>query len=131
MRTLLFFLIFALSIGSLFSQPDTLKAPHNGRIQAYMNHRIEVVGCNDYLEIYFYDKSMNPINNNFGVTGDAKFYTTDQVFTSSPFVNYGADGFTARIATPDFAYVRITATIAGQVVTAKFGNECRATLGKQ
>lgn len=129
MKTLLFSLFFALSVGTLFSQNDTLNAPHNGRMQSYLNYRIEVVGCNDHLELYFYDKNMNPINNGFGITGDTKFYYSDQVFTSVPFVKYGADGFTSRIPSTDFIYVRITATIAGQPVTAKFGNECRASLG--
>src|SRR5438552_45563 len=130
MKNLLFSVLFALSLFS-YGQTDTTIGPHKGRLESYTNYKVEVVGCNDYLEVYLYDRKMMPIHNNYGVAGDVKFFYPNEVFSSSPFVHYGADGFTAKIPTPDYMYCRVTATINGQVVTVKFNNECSASVGKQ
>nr|AIA16713.1 hypothetical protein [uncultured bacterium] len=94
MKKILFFLLLTLQLG-VFAQVDTLRGPHGGRIHSYMDYRIEMVGCNDYLEIYLYNKVMDPLNN-YGVLGDVKFYYPNEVYSSSPLVPYGADGFTAQ-----------------------------------
>lgn len=125
MKALLFSLLLFLAALPAFAQPDTTIGPHNGRVYSYTNYRIEAVGCNEFLEIYIYNKFMEPLNN-FGAGGDIKFYYQNQTFISSPLTPYGSDGFTAKIPSNDFSYARLTLTIDGQPVTAKFGNECVA-----
>lgn len=127
MKKILFFLLLTLQLG-VFAQVDTLRGPHGGRIHSYMDYRIEMVGCNDYLEIYLYNKVMDPLNN-YGVLGDVKFYYPNEVYSSSPLVPYGADGFTAKIPSPIYYNSRVTMNFAGQALTAKFDNVCSATVG--
>lgn len=124
----LLFIIFSFLILSMHAQSDSL-GPHKGRMQRYLKYHIELVGCNDYIEVYFYDQGMNVLNNKYGIRGDVKYYQPDQTFAEVPLTEYGADGFTAHMPTPDYAYCRITAMIAGQPVTAKFNNECTAAVG--
>jgi hypothetical protein len=125
MKSLLFSLLLALVSLPAFAQPDGTFGPHKGRVYSYTNYRIEAVGCNEFLEIYIYNKDMQPLNN-FGATGDVKFYYQNQTYTSSPLTPFGSDGFTAKIPSTDFSYARLTLTIDGQPITAKFGNECVA-----
>jgi len=129
MKNLLLFILFTFLASGLFAQTDTTRGPHTGRIESYANYRIEVLGCNDYLEVYFYDKKLQPIHN-YEITGDVKFYFAGEVFSSVPLTRYGADGFTARIPSPDFYYCRVTASIGGQPISAKFMNVCNISVGR-
>lgn len=127
----LLFTIFFLTALLLKSQSDTTLGPHKGRMQTYLKYHIELVGCNDYIEVYFYDHAMNLLNNKYGISGDVKYYLADQTFSEVPLTAYGADGFTARMPTPDYVYCRVSAIVTGQPVTAKFNNECTAPVGSK
>lgn len=126
----LLLILFSLSIFYVHAQSDSL-GPHKGRLQHYLKYHVELVGCNDYIEVYFYDQNMNVLNNKYGIAGDVKYYHPDQTFSDVPLVEYGADGFTARMPTPDYVYCRITATVAGQPISVKFNNECTAPVGSK
>jgi hypothetical protein len=130
-KSVSFLLFLTMLLPNLKAQVDSALGPHEGKIKIYGNYRVEVIGCNDYLEIYFYDKNLNPINNDFGIEGAAKFFYYNETNSTSAFVHYGADGFTAKISTQDYMYCQITATINGQVITAKFENECHVPGGKK
>ena len=72
---------------------------------------------------------MQPVHN-YGVVGDVKFFFPDEVYSSVPMAYYGTDGFTAKIPSNVFFYYRITATVGGQPITAKFNNECSQSVQK-
>jgi len=129
MKKILLSLLLMLAVPGLRAQSDTLIGPHKGLIQTYTDYRIELVGCNDYLEIYIYTKKMNPIHNQHA-TGDVKYFYQSGEYSSSPLALYGADGFTAKIPSADYVYARVTALIDGVTLTAKFDNKCITNLGK-
>lgn len=120
---ILLFSLFLMAAMTASSQADNSFGPHKGRVYAYMNYRVEVLGCNEFIEVYIYNKDMQALNN-FGATGDVKFYYQNQTYVSAPLTAFGSDGFTARIPSTDFSYARLTLMIDGQPVSVKFGNEC-------
>lgn len=118
----LFVLLFVFVTSVSWAQ-DTLRGPHNGSIQPAGDFRIEAMGCNEYLEIYIYDKYMEPMLN-YGITGDVKYYKQNDVATTEKLVNYANDGFTAKFPDYYFTSFKVTLQIKGVPVSAKFKNEC-------
>ncbi|HWY37211.1 MAG TPA: hypothetical protein VNY73_01535 [Bacteroidia bacterium] len=108
---------------SSYSQQDSAIGPHQGHLVRAGEYHIELLGCNDYMEIYVFDKDMGPIHN-YGMTGDVKFYYTGETYLSSPLSYYGNDGFTAKIASTNFIYCRVSLDVFGKFINAKYENEC-------
>ncbi|MHB8260231.1 MAG: hypothetical protein ACYDCN_05630 [Bacteroidia bacterium] len=113
----------------LKAQGDDL-GPHGGRLKTVGNYKIELFGCNDYLEIYLFDGALNAINNN-NLSGTVEFLYTAKATLSSPLVHYGMDGFTAKIPANTFLYSKPSFNMNGTfIVTEKFENECLMSAGK-
>jgi hypothetical protein len=117
------FLAFSLTASA---QKDTLIGPHQGRLFKSGAYRLEVLGCNDYLEIYLYDSDREAILN-YGIHGNVEFYYKGETYLNAPVVCYGEDGFTAKIASPDFLYAKVSLVVYGNFVYVKFENECSIT----
>ena len=112
-------LLFSLS----FAQQSNL-GPHGGRIKTAGKYKVELLGCDNYLEVYLYDADTNAVNNK-EVTGSIEFYYNSEASLNSTLVRYGMDGFTARIPNNTFFYSKVTFDINGLLlVTEKFDNEC-------
>lgn len=118
----LFVILFFLSTDFIEAQ-DTLHGPHKGVIAVAGDYRIEAMGCNEYLEVYLYDKFMEPMLN-YGMSGDVKYYKQTDVGTSEKLVYYANDGFTAKFPEYNFSYFKVTIFIKGAPFSAKFKNEC-------
>lgn len=114
----LFFLATALNA----QQKNT--GPHGGRLKTTGNYKIEILGCDNYIEVYLYDEDTNAISNN-DINGNIEFYYSQQATLVGMLVRYGMDGFTAKIPINTFLYSRPTLNISGKiVVTEKFENQC-------
>ncbi|HEX7414186.1 MAG TPA: hypothetical protein VF411_09085, partial [Bacteroidia bacterium] len=115
-------------VGMLEAQENGI-GPHGGRLKTASNYKIEVFGCNDYLEIYLFDGALNAINNN-NLSGTVEFFYTAKATLSSPLVHYGMDGFTAKIPANTFLYCKPSFNMNGMfIVTEKFENECLMSAG--
>jgi len=99
------------------------RGPHNGPVAVAGDYRIETIGCDEYLEIYLYDKFMGPLLN-YGITGDVKFFKNDNAGIGAPIVLYGNDGFTAKFPEYYFSYYKVTVNIKDLTISARFNNEC-------
>lgn len=123
MKSIILLFALFLSLQPIKAQQSTL-GPHGGRLKTAGNYKIELFGCDNYLEIYLFDRDSNTINNT-GITGTIEFYYTGEATLSSTLVHYGMDGFTAKIPNNTFLYSKPSFNINGQfVLTEKFENEC-------
>lgn len=122
MRTF-FFAFLSLCGFSLSAQKDSLRGPHNGAVAIIGEYRLEATGCDEYLEVYVYDKYMEPMLN-FGISGEVLFFKNDNASTGSKLVMYGNDGFTAKFPEYYFPYYKVSVKIQSVTYTAKFRNEC-------
>jgi len=116
-------LLVAFLVACLLTQAQTERGPHNGVVASAGDYKVEVLGCNEYLEVYLYDKFMGPLLN-YGITGDVKFFKEENVGTGSKLVNYGNDGFTAKFPDYPFAFFKVTFKIQSVTYSATFKNEC-------
>ena len=122
-------ILLILVTGVLKAQQDGLGS-HGGRLKTVGNYKIELFGCNDYLEIYLFDGALNAINNN-NLNGTVEFFYTAKATLSSPLAHYGMDGFTAKIPANTFLYCKPSFNMNGMfIVTEKFENECLMSAGK-
>ena len=98
--------------------------PHGGRLKRTGNYQIELFGCDNYLEVYLFDRDTNAINNN-DIKGTVVFYYSGEASLSSTLIRYGMDGFTAKIPTDTFLYCKPSFDIKGEyIISDKFENEC-------
>jgi hypothetical protein len=124
MRTIFVSLLcFAASLG--LSQPQE-RGPHNGFVSTAGEYKMEALGCDEYLEVYLYDKWMSPLLN-YGIAGEVQFLRKDGSGTSEKLVLYGNDGFTAKFPEYDFTTFKVTLAVKGVYISARFRNECVAS----
>ena len=98
--------------------------PHGGRLKTVDAYKIEVSGCDNYVEIYLFDSDTNAINNDH-ISGQVEFVYANEAVLISPLIHYGMDGFTAKIPKDTFLYSKPSLTVNGTfIVTEKFENEC-------
>lgn len=110
-----------------FAQQDA-RGPHNGFVASAGDYRIEALGCDEYLELYLYDKWMSPILN-YGVSGEVHFERPDGSGTREKLVLYGNDGYTAKFPEYYFTTFRVTLSVKGIYISARFRNVCVAAAG--
>lgn len=121
MKNLLFSLFFW---GPMFIySQDGTRGPHKGALASTGDYKIEALGCSEYLEIYVYDKFMEPMLN-FGIVGDVVYYKGKEAGTTAKLVNYGNDEFTAKYPEYYFTDFKITIKIKDVTYSARFKNEC-------
>ncbi len=121
-------IIVLLSLLFFFSQVICAQqkdiGPHGGRLKTTGNYRIELFGCENYLEVYVFDIDNEAINN-ANIKGDVEFFYQNQATLSYLLVKYGMDGFTAKIPVTTFYQCRVSLDINSEfIVTEKFDNEC-------
>src|ERR1700758_483984 len=75
---ILLFLIFSIQV--VKAQQNGL-GPHGGRLKTTGNYKIELFGCDDYIEVYLFDKDVNAISNN-NITGAVEFFYSGQATLS-------------------------------------------------
>lgn len=102
---------------------ELIRGPHGGSVAIIGEYRLEALGCDEYLEIYLYDKYMSPMLN-YGSGGDVQFFKSDNVSTSEKLVLYGTDGFTAHFPEYYFQQFKVNIKVNGVIYTARFKNEC-------
>ena len=101
--------------------------PHGGRLKTEGNYKIELFGCENYLEVYIFDIDTEAVNN-ANIKGNVEFFYRDQATLSYPLVKYGMDGFTVKIPITTFFQCRVSLDINSEfIVTEKFDNECLNT----
>jgi hypothetical protein len=119
--------IFIVSLALLstvwLNAQETKRGPHNGAVAAAGEYFVETSGCDEYLEVYIFDKYMEPMLN-YGISGEVKYLKGDNAGTSVPLVLYGNDGFTAKFPDYNFSIYKVTLNIKGVPCTAKFNNSC-------
>jgi hypothetical protein len=118
----LFITLLLLSVFITNAQ-DTLHGSHKGKVVISGNYRIEAFGCEEYVEVFIYDKFMEPLLN-YGIIGDVKFFKQGDISTGAKLVYYSNDGFTAKLPEYDFQYFKVTVQIQGVPYSAKFRNDC-------
>jgi hypothetical protein len=117
-------IILLIYFGQAISAQQNGFGPHGGRLKKVGKYKIELFGCDNYLEIYLYNADTNAINNN-GIVGNIEFYYDGSATLISPITHYGMDGFTAKIPVKTFTYCKPALDINGEIiVTEKFENEC-------
>lgn len=120
MRTIFLTIVFLVST---LAYAQGKRGPHNGLVMPAGEYNIETIGCDEYLEIYLFDKYMEPMLN-YGTSGEVKFFKVDNSGTSVPLVLYGTDGFTAKFPEYNFSTYKVTLVIKGTPYSAKFSNQC-------
>ena len=121
-------IIIALLLFALTTNAQQLGlGPHGGRLKIAGNYKIELLGCENYLEVYVFDIDTEAVNN-ANIKGNIEFFYRDQATLSYPLVKYGMDGFTAKIPITTFFQCRVSLDINSEfIVTEKFDNECLNT----
>ena len=97
---------------------------HGGRLKTAGNYKIELFGCENYIEVYVFDIDNEAINN-ANIKGNVEFFYQNQATLNYPLVKYGVDGFTAKIPATTFYQCRLSLDMNSEfIVTEKFDNEC-------
>jgi len=123
-------IIFLIFFTQAFRAQQNGLGPHGGRLKSVGNYKLEVFGCDNYLEIYLYDRDTSAISNN-DIVGNVEFYYNGSATLTSLLTKYGIDGFTAEIPVNTFIYSKPALDINGEIiVTEKFENECLLNAGK-
>lgn len=126
MKRVICILFFVLGFLSARAQSDTTLGPHKGKMHGVDNFKVEVLGCNDYLEVFIYDSNMVPIPNS-SVVAEVKFFYPDEMYVTVPMNYFNQDGYAAKIPSIDFFYGRLTFDLRGKLLSFKFDNSCLAT----
>ena len=125
--TIIFLLVF--SVQALKAQQNGI-GPHGGRLKTTGNYKTELFGCDNYIEVYVFDRDTNAISNN-DISGTVEFFYSGQATLSCPLTHYGIDGFTAKIPINTFLYSKLSLNInGGFIITEKFENECSINANK-
>src|ERR1700751_4441603 len=106
---IIFLLVF--SVQALEAQQNSISL-HGGRLKTTGDYKIELFGCDNYVEVYVFDRDTNAISNN-NITGTVEFFYNGQATLSCPLSRYGMDGFTAKIPVNTFLYSRLSLNING------------------
>ena len=123
MKTVAFIVVLVFSLQALNAQQNGF-GPHGGRLKTVGGYKIELLGCDNYLEIYLYNADTSAISN-YGIKGNVEFYYSGTATLSSPLAHYGMDGFTAKIPVNTFMYCKPSFDIKSDlIITEKFENEC-------
>ena len=120
--------ILLLFNSTLNAQQDDY-GPHKGRLKKSGNYRIELIGCNNYLEFYLFDVDTQAIDNS-SIIGNVIFIYDAKSSLNKPLMHYGIDGFTVQIPTNTFLYCKPSFNVNGVIVTAKFENDCQINANK-
>ncbi len=72
MKTIITAVLFVCLTYGIKAQ-EALTGPHGGRMKIAQGFRVEVVGCENYIEIYIFNEALEPLFNN-GITGDVTFF---------------------------------------------------------
>lgn len=112
-----------LTASSVVLAQEFERGPHNGFVATAGEYKIEALGCDEYLEVYLFDRWMSPLLN-YGVSGEVQYLKPDGSGTAEKLVLYGNDGFTAKFPEYYFSSFKIVIAIKGVYVTARFKNEC-------
>ena len=104
--------------------------PHGGRLKNAGIYKIELLGCDNYVELYLFDSDTEAINNT-NISGEVAFYYSSQSSLYSHLTHYGMDGFTAKIPVNTFSFCKVSLNVNGAfILSEKFENECLVKLGK-
>jgi hypothetical protein len=76
MKNIVVILFLIFSFQALQAQKNGL-VPHGGRLKSVGNYKIELFGCDDYIEVYLFDRDTNSISNN-DITGAVEFFIADK-----------------------------------------------------
>lgn len=99
--------MYVLPLFFLFLLSQTIKAqdpkatPHGGKLITKGYYHLELLECNEYLELYLYGLDMDPIRN-YGLSGYVDFYYPDNSCKVSKIYPYGLYGFTAAVELAHF-----------------------------
>lgn len=96
--------------------------PHGGKIKKVENFNIEKIQSHENLYTFLLDANYKPISNK-GVTGEIRFYYLDETTSDIPLLPYETEGFTVKMPDNSYYSCRITFTISGKSISAKFDNE--------
>jgi len=94
------------------------------------NYNIKVAGCENYIDIYIYDKKNKPLVDAV-IMGHAGFYYPDESYLSEDLTQSSStNALRVKVPYPGFSTFKISLIINGQNVSAYFENDnsLRATL---
>lgn len=99
-----------------------LIGPHGGKVKKAENFNIEKIQSHENLYAFLLDNNYKPISNK-GVIGEIRFYFLDETTSDIPLIPFETEGFVVKMQDNSYHACRITFTISGKSISAKFDNE--------
>lgn len=125
-RPLSFFygVAFALLAAASVHAQAQLCTPGQCTTKSAGQYFVELSGCSNTLDLYIYDRNMQPVRS-VVITGFVDFLYPDESVSCALFSQYHRTNFlSAKIPAPGFFNCRITLVVGGERIYTNFDNEC-------
>jgi hypothetical protein len=95
--------------------------PNGGLLKSVQNYNIEMLQSISSVNVYVYDKSLNPLSNN-GILAEIIFCYAHDVCLNKSLIANNRNGFFVTITNSQFDYCDIHLFINGKEIQVKFNN---------
>ena len=95
--------------------------PNGGLLKSVQNYNIEMLQSISSVNVYVYDKSLNPLSNN-GILAEIIFCYAHDVCLNKSLIANNRNGFFVTITNSQFDYCDIHLFINGKDIQVKFNN---------
>jgi hypothetical protein len=95
--------------------------PNGGLLKSVQNYNIEMLQSISSVNVYVYDKSLNPLSNN-GILAEIIFCYAHDVCLNKSLIANNRNGFFVTITNSQFDYCDIHLFIDGKEIQVKFNN---------
>jgi hypothetical protein len=95
--------------------------PNGGLLKSVQNYNIEMLQSISSVNVYVYDKSLNPLSNN-GILAEIIFCYAHDVCLNKSLIADNRNGFFVTITNSQFDYCDIHLFIDGKEIQVKFNN---------
>jgi hypothetical protein len=111
-------------IQSLTYAQNSKCEPGQCTVKASGKYKIELAGCNNYLDIYLLDETHSPVSNKH-ITGTVEFFYLDETSLMTSFQQFfKTNSLRAKIPVQGFYNCKITLNVGTDIIVMYFDNEC-------
>jgi hypothetical protein len=122
--TCLLFIACSSLITSTINAQNSKCEPNQCTIKASGKYKVELAGCNNYLDIYVLDANGDPLRNT-SITGSVEFFYMDETSLITDFKQFfRTNSLRAHVPVQGFYNCKVKLVIENEIVEMYFDNEC-------
>jgi hypothetical protein len=112
------------SMPSLINAQNSKCEPGKCTVNISGKYKVELAGCNNYIDIYVLDETHSPVSNKH-ITGTVEFFYMDETSLMASFQQFfKTNSLRAKVPVHGFYNCKITLNIGTDIIVTYFDNEC-------